>query len=132
MKNTKMLNFIKDILINMPSSWLNLTTHRLDIYDEKLAKTQFLEQFEVLFNDNNSESSALNKLPTAFDYIRLGHPLSCLLEWVIANLNKLEPNNVISFSSKTVPILSILRRRPGNWPMPPVWENLKRQRLCAV
>jgi hypothetical protein len=33
--------------INMPAGWLNTTTHRLDIYEEKLAKTQFLDQFEV-------------------------------------------------------------------------------------
>jgi len=105
-----MLNYIKDVLGNMPAGWLSLTTHRLDIYDEKLAKTQFLEQFEILFSNNNSASSALNELPTAFDYIRLGHPLSCLLEWVIANLNNLKPENAISFSSKTVPILAILRK----------------------
>ena len=110
MKDTKMLNFIKDILINMPSSWLNLTTHRLDIFDEKLAKTQFLEKFEILFNNNNSESLAINELPTAYDYIRLGHPLSCLLEWVIAKINNLKPKNVISFSSNTIPILAILRK----------------------
>ncbi|MBL4861407.1 MAG: PLP-dependent transferase [Crocinitomicaceae bacterium] len=110
MENDKMLNYIKDVLGNMPAGWLSLTTHRLDIYDEKLAKTQFLEQFEILFSNNNSASSALNELPTAFDYIRLGHPLSCLLEWVIANLNNLKPENAISFSSKTVPILAILRK----------------------
>mgnify|MGYP002633267613 FL=1 len=110
MKDTKMLNFIKDILINMPSSWLNLTTHRLDIFDEKLAKTQFLEKFEILFNNNNSESLAISELPTAYDYIRLGHPLSCLLEWVIAKINNIKPKNVISFSSKTIPILAILRK----------------------
>ena len=110
MKDTKMLNFIKDTLINMPSSWLNLTTHRLDIFDEKLAKTQFLEKFEILFNNNNSESLAINELPTAYDYIRLGHPLSCLLEWVIAKINNIKPKNVISFSSKTIPILAILRK----------------------
>ena len=110
MKDTKMLNFIKNTLINMPSSWLNLTTHRLDIFDEKLAKTQFLEKFEILFNNNNSESLAINELPTAYDYIRLGHPLSCLLEWVIAKINNIKPKNVISFSSKTIPILAILRK----------------------
>ena len=93
----------------MPSDWLNLTTHRLDIYDEKLAKVQFLTQFEHLFRGLNSETSALNELPTAFDYIRLGHPLSCVLEWVIARVNGLDPNNVISFSSKTIPVLAILR-----------------------
>jgi cystathionine beta-lyase/cystathionine gamma-synthase len=110
MKDTKMLNFIKETLENMPSSWLNLTTHRLDIFDEKLAKTQFLEKFEILFNNNNSESLAIKELPTAYDYIRLGHPLSCLLEWVIAKINNIKPKNVISFSSKTIPILAILRK----------------------
>jgi len=110
MEDNKMLNYIKDVLENMPTGWLNLTTHRLDIYDEKLAKTQFLEQFEILFNDNNPESSALSELPTAYDYIRLGHPLSCILEWGIANLNNLKPENVISFTSKTIPVLAILRK----------------------
>jgi len=109
MEVSKMLNYIKDVLKNKPTAWLSLTTHRLDIYDEKLAKTQFLEQFENLFNDNNSEASALNELPTAYDYIRLGHPLSCILEWTIANLNNLKAENVISFSSKTTPILAVLR-----------------------
>ena len=110
MEDNKMLNYIKDVLENMPKAWFNLTTHRLDIYDEKLAKTQFLEQFELLFKENNSEPSALNELPTAYDYIRLGHPLSSILEWVVANLNNIKPKNVISFSSKTIPILAILRK----------------------
>ena len=104
------INFIKDVLRNIPIGWLHLTTHRLDIYDEKLAKTQFLEQFEILFNTNNSQSLALNELPTAYDYIRLGHPLSCLLEWGIANLHQLKSKNVISFSSQTMPVLAILRK----------------------
>ncbi|TXB66975.1 cystathionine beta-synthase [Vicingus serpentipes] len=110
MEASKLLNFIKDVLKNMPTGWLSITTHRLDIYEEKLAKTQFLEQLENLFKTNNSEPSALNELPTAYDYIRLGHPLSCLLEWGIANLNNLKADNVISFSSKTTPILAILRK----------------------
>lgn len=110
MVDDKMLNYIKDVLDNMPTDWLNLTTHRLDIYDEELAKTQFLEQFEALYKTNNSDPSALKALPTAFDYIRLGHPLSCVLEWVIANLHDIEPDHVISFSSKTTPILAILRK----------------------
>jgi len=105
-----MINYIKDVLENMPIGWLNLTTHRLDIYDEKLAKYQFLDQFEILFNNNNSEASALNELRTAYDYIRLGHPLSCVLEWAIANLHHQNAKNVISFSSMTTPILAVLRK----------------------
>jgi len=110
MKDTKILSYIKAVLANMPKSWLSLTTHRLDIYEEKLAKTQFLEQFETLYSNNSSDSSALNNLPTAYDYIRLGHPLSCVLEWAVAHLNNLKPQNVISFSSQTAPILAVLRK----------------------
>lgn len=104
-----MLNFIKEVLENMPSDWIKLTTHRLDIYNEELAKTQFLEQLEELHKNSDASASALNELPTAFDYIRLGHPLSSVLEWVIANQHKASAESVISFGSTTAPILAILR-----------------------
>jgi cystathionine beta-lyase/cystathionine gamma-synthase len=110
MKDIKVLNYIEDVLQNMPADWVNLTTHRLDIYNEELAKTEFLEQFENLFRENNSGTAALSELPTAFDYIRLGHPLSSILEWAIAHLQNLKPENVISFSSATVPVLAVLRK----------------------
>jgi cystathionine beta-lyase/cystathionine gamma-synthase len=110
MEDKKRGDYIKNVLKNMPSGWLTITTHRLDIYDEALAKTQFLNEFENLFQANNYETSALNNLPTAYDYIRLGHPLSCILEWKIAHSNNLKPENVISFSSRTAPILAILRK----------------------
>ncbi|MCG8748760.1 PLP-dependent transferase [Tenacibaculum finnmarkense] len=109
MQNNNILDYSKEVLKNMPTDWLNLTTHRLDIYDEKLAKVQFTNQFESLFNNNNSQLSALSELPTAYDYIRLGHPLSCVLEWVISKMNDLNSENIISFSSTTMPILAILR-----------------------
>ena len=105
-----MLDYLKNALVNMPSGWLKTTTHRLDIYDEKLAKTQFTEQFNALFEDNNSSPASLQELPTAYDYIRLGHPLSCVLEWAVAHLNSISPEEVISFASKTAPILAILRK----------------------
>jgi cystathionine beta-lyase/cystathionine gamma-synthase len=110
MRDTTMQNYIKDVLENMPKDWLNLTTHRLDIYNESLAKVQFIDEFENLFKSNNSKSSVLKNLPTAYDYIRLGHPLSCVLEWAIASLNQLQPEQVISFSSQTTPVLAVLRK----------------------
>ncbi|MBA6316286.1 PLP-dependent transferase [Cellulophaga baltica] len=110
MKDMEVDTFIKAVLEQMPKAWLTTTTHRLDIYDEKLAKTEFLTQFEVLFQDNTASLSALDALPTAYDYIRLGHPLSCVLEWTIAKLHNLKSENVISFSSKTMPVLAILRK----------------------
>jgi hypothetical protein len=110
MQQTKVFDFIKGVLKNMPSDWLNLTTHRLDIYNESLAKTQFLEYFNNLFENNNFTKTALENLPTAYDYIRLGHPLSCILEWAIGILSHQNSNNIISFSSKTIPVLAILRK----------------------
>lgn len=110
MQDNKFLNYIKDVIKNMPKDWIGLTTHRLDIYNEELAKTQFLDEFESLFKANNSKYEALSALPTAYDYIRLGHPLSCVLEWTLASLYQLKPENVISFSSQTVPVLAILRK----------------------
>ena len=110
MEVSTMKNFIKEVLENKPTDWLNLTTHRLDIYNEELAKSQFLAEFKNLFDmPTILKASALKELPTAYDYIRLGHPLSCVLEWAIANLNNLKAKNVISFSSKTAPILAVLR-----------------------
>lgn len=110
MTETKVLKYIEEVLENMPGDWLKLTTHRLDIYNEELAKTQFLEQFELLFKNNDSSTSALSQLPTAYDYIRLGHPLSSVLEWAIAKLNDLNPESVISFSSRTMPVQAVLRK----------------------
>ncbi|MGO4821619.1 MULTISPECIES: cystathionine beta-synthase [unclassified Flavobacterium] len=110
MEENKMLHYIKEVLENMPNGWLSTTTHRLDIYDEKLAKTQFLEQFNILYKNNTATTTALSELPTAYDYIRLGHPLSCVLEWAIAKLNNLTADNVISFDSTTIPVLAVLRK----------------------
>lgn len=109
MEVSRMKSYIKAVLDHMPSDWLNLTTHRLDIYNEELAKIQFLDQFEALAKEYNANATALENLPTAYDYIRLGHPLSCILEWAIGNINHLESEQVISFQSETMPILSILR-----------------------
>ena len=123
MKEEKVPVYIENVLKNMPEDWLKLTTHRLDIYNEKLAKTEFLEEFENLYKTNNSEKSALSELPTAYDYIRLGHPLSSVLEWGIGSLNGFRPDKVISFSSKTIPVLAVLRKN--------LFEN-KNTQVCYI
>ena len=108
MKN-KIIEYTRNLLNNKPDDWLKLTTHRLDIYDEKLAKDQFLNELEKLFKKNEFSINELKNLPTAYDYIRLGHPLSSILEWVIAKFSNTNSRNVISFSSRMIPIMSILR-----------------------
>lgn len=102
--------YVSKVLENIPKDWLKLTTHRLDIYNEARAKTEFLEHFEQLYREGKADEQSLAKLPTAFDYIRLGHPLSCVLEWAFAKKMQLTPDHVISFSSETMPILAVLRK----------------------
>ena len=101
-----MKNFISNVLQNMPADWLNLTTHRLDIYNESLAKTEFLDRFEEFYKNDNFEASLLAELPTAFDYIRLGHPLSCVLEWTIAKLNHLNTERKYLMANKIYKCIS--------------------------
>ena len=100
-------NKLIQIIDNIPSEWIELTTHRLDIYNEDHAKVEFLNKLESL---SEISSDALRSLPTAFDYIRLGHPLSCILEWSLAKIVDLKFENVISFSSKRMPLHAILRK----------------------
>lgn len=110
MQESPTLKFVKKLLENLPTDWLNLTTHRLDIYNEQQAKKAFLTSLEKLYEEDNAENQSLSELPTAYDYIRLGHPLSSVLEWTIAKANDLPADHVISFSSRTMPIMAILRR----------------------
>jgi len=102
--------YLSSVLQNMPQEWYKLTTHRLDIYNEEKAKTDFLNEFELLYAAQNAEKSSLERLPTAFDYIRLGHPLSCVLEWSLAKVHHMDPDHVIGFSSAVMPIMAVLRK----------------------
>lgn len=110
MKEKNLLEFVRTVINELPNDWLTLTTHRLDIYNEKKAKTEFVESLDGLYKTARFTSEQLLELPTAYDYIRLGHPLSTVLEWAIAKDNDLPSEHVISFSSKTTPILAILRK----------------------
>ncbi|ARN71520.1 cystathionine beta-synthase [Nonlabens tegetincola] len=110
MQKESIFSFIQKVLVNMPEGWVKTTTHRLDIYNEALAKTEFLMQFEQLFEKGDASKKSLEELPTAYDYIRLGHPLSCVLEWTLAKINDVDAHQVISFSSRTAPILAVLRK----------------------
>ncbi|MCH8546577.1 MAG: cystathionine beta-synthase, partial [Cryomorphaceae bacterium] len=110
MSNSKHLDYLQQVLNHIPKDWLKLTTHRLDIYNEAKAKTEFTEAFENLFQAVNFRKEVLAELPTAFDYIRLGHPLSCVLEWTLGKNTQLDFNRVIAFSSKTMPIMAVLRK----------------------
>ena len=115
MKDHKILHFVSQILEVMPKDWLQLTTHRLDIYNEEKAKVEFLDELDRYFASGHLDTESLNNMPTSYDYIRLGHPLSCLLEWSIAKMNKMEAERVIAFSSQTMPILAVLRKNTINF-----------------
>ncbi len=108
------LDSIKKLLDKLPTSWVELTTHRLDIYNESKAKSEFLDELKKLIAKSEYTTDDLEQLPTAYDYIRLGHQLSSLLEWVLAEINNLSHEQIISFSSRTMPLLSILRQNKLN------------------
>jgi len=110
MTDPNLTTYLRALLQNLPADWLELTTHRLDVYVEKQAKTRFLDGLEALYVAQSADEAALAALPTAYDYIRLGHPLSCVLEWAVAKQNKLAAKCVISFSSRAMPVLAILRK----------------------
>lgn len=109
MKDSKLTTYLKNILANYPQDWIKLTTHRLDVYKEELAKQEFLDELEALYNQNAFAEKDLSALPTAYDYIRLGHPLSSVLEWALAKRLGLEAEQLISFDSNLMPIMAILR-----------------------
>lgn len=100
---------VKQLLGQLPPQWLNLTTHRLDIYHEEHAKTEFLTELKKLLISGDYSSTTLEQLPTAYDYIRLGHQLSSVLEWLLAQIYQLADEQVIAFASHTMPLLSVLR-----------------------
>lgn len=102
-------SFIESLINNVPNDWINLTTHRLDIYNEDQAKSEFLNHIENAFAAGSIDENTLSELPTAYDYIRLGHPLSSVLEWAIAKTKGIEADQVITFSSSTMPVLAVLR-----------------------
>ncbi len=101
---------IRKLIKIIPKSWVELTTHRLDIYNEPQAKSEFLDELKKLLLSGDYSSNTLEQLPTAYDYIRLGHQLSSLLEWLLAEINHVSDDQVITFASKTMPILSLLRK----------------------
>jgi len=111
---TERLKPIKALLSNLPQDWLRLTTHRLDIYNESEAKSAFLDELKKLIQTGATDTEHLAKLPTAYDYIRLGHQLSSLLEWVLSEINEVAEEQVIAFASNTMPILAILRHNALN------------------
>ncbi len=109
MENTLVQEYLEKLISQIPEDWIKLTTHRLDIYKEELAKTEFIDEFDKLFQKGDSNWASLESLPTAYDYIRLGHPLSSVLEWALAKEFTLRSDQVICFSSQTMPVLALLR-----------------------
>lgn len=123
---------VEKILENLPKSWIDLTTHRLDIYDEERAKSQFLEQLLARQLSGDYSAKSLEELPTAYDYIRLGHQLSSILEWILAEINGVSSDNVITFISKTMPILAILRNNCLTGKATYLYYNIDTQPLVDV
>ncbi len=125
----KFLDSIRDLLKKYPQSWVDLTTHRLDIYNESEAKSEFLAELKKLVSSGEYSSNDLEQLPTAYDYIRLGHQLSSLLEWVVSEINHVSVDKVVAFASHTMPILSLLRKDTLNGQLTHIYHDCDRSPL---
>lgn len=100
---------LRHLLQHIPEDWVTLTTHRLDIYDESQAKVEFLESLKGLLEHDELTEVSLDQLPTAYDYVRLGHQLSSVIEWAVAEWHGVHHTQVITFASKMMPLLAVLR-----------------------
>ena len=69
---------VSKVLENLPASWVDLTTLRLNTYNEEQGKSDFLEQLQAQLLTSDYTAKTLEQLPTAYDYNRLGHQLSCV------------------------------------------------------
>ncbi len=128
----KCFDAVRKVLENLPASWVDLTTHRLDIYNEAQAKSQFLEQLQALLLSTELSAATLEALPTAYDYIRLGHQLSSILEWVLADVNGVSSDQAITFTSKTMPILAIIRNNTVSGNKTHIYYNTESSPLTDV
>jgi cystathionine beta-lyase/cystathionine gamma-synthase len=128
----KCFDAVSKVLENLPASWVDLTTHRLDVYNEAQAKSQFLEQLQALLLSTDLSAATLEALPTAYDYIRLGHQLSSILEWVLSEINGVSSDQVITFTSKTMPVLAIIRNNTLRGKQTHIYYNTESSPLIDV
>ena len=70
---------VRDLLKTLPKSWVELTTHRLDIYNESEAKSEFLVELKKLLLSEEYSSNTLEQLPRLM--ITFDWGINCLAYW---------------------------------------------------
>ena len=94
------------ILSNVPKSWLGTTFPNDSRF---VGRDWFLQEMDNILSAPSREvyeSELARMFPT--DYVRLGSPLSCLLEVVRSKEMGLPARNVFSFSSPNLPLISVM------------------------
>jgi len=93
------------LLEHVPKSWLGTTYPNDGRY---VGRKNFIDEMLSLLS--GQEPIEQQKLALFFpeDYVRLGSPLSTLLEMLRALEKGYQPHNVFSFASRTLPLLSVL------------------------
>ena len=79
MEGNSIKNYLETLIENIPTAWLDLTTHRLDIYNESLAKAEFLEQFEVYLTQKTQRQKHFKNYQQLM--IIFGWDILCLVFW---------------------------------------------------
>ena len=109
MEDNKTLNYLKDVLKNMPTDWLSITTHRLDIYNERLAKTQFIDQLVEsltldiihVLQDNVVDMKANSFLRD------LGITIECIKSLIKRDFGQHHPMHIITDSLLSCPAIVV-------------------------
>jgi len=93
------------LLKNVPSSWLGTTYPNDGRY---VGRQRFLDEMLPLLNGNDEikEENLAQFFPE--DYVRLGSPLSTLLEMLRALEKGYSPSHVFCFASNALPVISVL------------------------
>eukprot|EP00462_Mataza_sp_D1_P009943 CAMPEP_0175157560 /NCGR_PEP_ID=MMETSP0087-20121206/22280_1 /TAXON_ID=136419 /ORGANISM="Unknown Unknown, Strain D1" /LENGTH=639 /DNA_ID=CAMNT_0016445203 /DNA_START=15 /DNA_END=1931 /DNA_ORIENTATION=+ len=102
---------LQELLNQVPGSW-NGTTYPND--KRFVGRAEFTKEMIALLTSKQPIEKA--HLETLFpeDYLRVGSPLSNLLELVFAVNKGYEPANVFSFASSTMPLIAVLLAANSN------------------
>jgi cysteine synthase A len=95
------------ILAALPSEWRGTTFKNSHL----LGRKKFSENLSQLiqnFDGTNITTETLVNLGNAEDYLRVSTNISCLLEFVLAIEKGYDITHVFTFSSSTMPVLSVL------------------------
>ncbi len=98
-------NQLVRLLANVPESWYGTTFPNDGRY---VGRQRFMAEMHLLLSGNKPIEAAHLAAWFPEDYVRLGSPLSTILELMQAVEKGLQPSHVFGFGSSTLPLIAVL------------------------